>query len=217
MNIYVASSWRNDSQPGIVRVLREHYHAVYDFRNPVKGDSGFHWSEIDPHWEDWDTRQYIKGLTHPLAEDGFDKDFAAMKWADACVLVMPCGRSAHLEAGWFTGAKKPLLILVNKCEPELMYKISDGVYDTIGPLVGRLRDIEEELKGPVTMSPLPDYGDHMTVEKFVRLCKSHALIDYDGTGYYATETAESSKHVWPSQITDGIVDQTYTHVMWFNR
>ena len=70
---------------------------------------------------------------------------------------------------------------------------------------------------PVKMSPLPDYGEHMPLTEFVRLCKNLTFMDYDGTGYYATETAMSSKPVWPSQITDDIVDRAYTHVMWFNR
>ena len=52
-----------------------------------------------------------------------------MKWADACVLVLPCGRSAHLEAGWFVGAGKPLHILqLDREEPELMYRF--GVIHT---------------------------------------------------------------------------------------
>jgi len=52
-------------------------------------------------------------------------------WADACVLVMPCGRSAHLEAGYFVGANKRLVILIDDGEPELMYKLADKVYITV--------------------------------------------------------------------------------------
>lgn len=33
-----------------------------------------------------------------------------MKWADTCVLALPCGRSAHLEAGWMSGAGKKLIV-----------------------------------------------------------------------------------------------------------
>ena len=48
-----------------------------------------------------------------------------MEWADAFVLLMPCGRSAHLEAGWAIGAGKPTAILLSAGEPELMYKMAD--------------------------------------------------------------------------------------------
>lgn len=47
-----------------------------------------------------------------------------MEWADVCVLVLPCGRSAHLEAGWFAGKGKPVFVLTQDGEePELMAKM----------------------------------------------------------------------------------------------
>lgn len=124
MKIYVASSWRNNIQPKVVEELRKAGHEVYDFKNPPKS-TGFSWSEIDPNWEKWTTEDWDKALSHPRAIQGFLSDFNAMKWADAGVLVMPCGRSAHLEAGYFVGAGKPLFILMAPSEPELMYAMAD--------------------------------------------------------------------------------------------
>lgn len=144
MKIYVASSWRNDYQPEIVRALRELGHDVYDFKNPAPGDNGFHWSEIDPAWQKWTVEQYITSLYHPVAVAGFDSDFSAMQWADACVLVMPCGRSAHIEAGYFVGAGKPLLILASDAEPELMYKMADSIHAGMGSLLVRIQEIDDE-------------------------------------------------------------------------
>ena len=131
MKIYVASSWRNEWQPLVVDYLRSAGHEVYDFRNPSEGDTGFSWSEIDPNWQEWTTAGYLRGLQHSLAQEGFKSDFEAMQWADACVLVLPCGRSAHLEAGYFVGAKKPLIILVEQMEPELMYLMADDLPEDI--------------------------------------------------------------------------------------
>ena len=126
--IYVASSWRNEMQPHVVNYLRSFGYSVYDFKNPEKKDNGFHWSEIDPDWQEWGPNEYIGNLNHPLAINGFNKDFGAMKAAHACVLVWPCGSSAHLEAGYFVGAKKPLVTLIHLgCEPELMIKMSDEI------------------------------------------------------------------------------------------
>ena len=124
MKIYVASSWRNKIQKDVVTTLRNHGHEVYDFRNPTDGENGFHWSDIDPNWQKWTPEQFKYNLNHSIAIDGYEKDFNAMLWADACVLVMPCGRSAHLEAGYFVGANKKLIILLNASEPELMYKLA---------------------------------------------------------------------------------------------
>ena len=128
--IYVASSWRNESQPSVVRVLRDAGHEVYDFRNPTNDDHGFHWSEIDPDWQSWSSLAYIKALDDPISERGFRLDMDAMEWADTFVLVQPCGRSAHLEMGWATGQGKDTVMMLEfdcKVEPELMAKMCQHV------------------------------------------------------------------------------------------
>lgn len=135
MKIYVASSWRNPFQPNVVKKLREDGHEVYDFRNPKEGNNGFAWSDIDENWENWTTEEYKQALEHPIAKAGFKHDFDAMKWADCCVMVLPCGRSANTEAGWMKGAGKKVFIYQPiKQEPELMYKIYDDVYAGLNDL-----------------------------------------------------------------------------------
>ncbi len=133
--IYVASSWRNGYQPKVVELLRDLGHEVYDFRNPPKR-SGFAWSDIDENWEQWTPEQYKEALTHPLAELGFNSDFDGMKWADTCVMVLPCGRSANTEAGWMKGAGKEVYVYQPIAqEPELMYKIYDGLLINVTELI----------------------------------------------------------------------------------
>lgn len=64
---------------------------------------------------------------------------AAMLWADTCVLVLPCGRSAHTEAGWFAGrGLKTIVYMPGKQEPELMYKLFDRVVGNLDELVDAL-------------------------------------------------------------------------------
>lgn len=127
MKIYVASSWRNQQQPAVVAALREVGHEVYDFKNPRPGNHGFHWSDIDPEWKGWQPEVFRTALSHPIAEAGFESDWSAMHWAEGCCLVLPSGRSAHIEAGYFVGAKKPLVILLAPGEPELMYKMTPHI------------------------------------------------------------------------------------------
>ena len=87
----------------------------------------------------WTFAQYVEGLRHPMAERQFAGDMEALKWADACVLVLPCGRSAHTEAGWMAGAGKRVVAYIPEMvEPELMYKLFDGVVGTLDDLVSRL-------------------------------------------------------------------------------
>ncbi len=134
--VYVASSWRNKHYPEVVKQLKSHGFDVYDFRNPPDGKGGFFWKDIDPKWEDWSTKDYIGQLNHPWAEYGFKRDIDAMKEADVCVLVLPCGRSAHSEAGWMAGAGKRVIAYIpEKQEPELMYKMFDYVTDNLEQLI----------------------------------------------------------------------------------
>lgn len=162
MRLYVASSWRNPIQPMIVDMLRDHGHIVYDFRHPPGGDHpGFSWGDVDPEWKSWTADDYLAGIVHPIASAGFDSDFDAMKAADACVLVLPSGRSAHLEAGYFVGVGKPLYILLDPNEfdirygpnneystnpsnpqtgsnPELMYRMATIVTPWVAPILDDL-------------------------------------------------------------------------------
>lgn len=134
--VYVASSWRNQYYPEVVKQLIEHHHDVFDFRNPPDGKGGFFWRDVDPNWEQWKTQDYIHHLRNEWAEYGFQRDYYAMKEADACVLVLPCGRSAHSEAGWMAGAGKKVFVFIpEKQEPELMYKLFSGITDSLEQLL----------------------------------------------------------------------------------
>jgi len=138
--IYVASSWRNDFQPAVVMALREAGHEVYDFRKPHGEEDGFHWSSIDSNWENWTDEEYIKALEHQLSVDGYAKDYNAMVWADTCVMVLPCGASAHSEMGWMSGRGKQSIILLNQpYSPELMYKMADAICPDIDAVIDHLR------------------------------------------------------------------------------
>jgi len=146
--IYLASSWRNVRQPNVLGALRHFGHEVYDFRNPEPGNTGFQWSEIDPHWQAWTSQQYIEALEHSIAQKGFRLDYGAMQRADTGVLLLPSGRSAHIEAGYFVGARKPLhILLTEQMEPELMYLMATSISRTIAELVHWIAATEKQRVG----------------------------------------------------------------------
>ena len=137
--IYVASSWRNPIQQLVVSTLRAAGHEVYDFRNPRPGNYGFSWASVNPNWLQWTPEQFISDLYggHPTVQKGFAFDKEALDWCDTCVLVLPCGRSAHLEAGYAAGSGKLTIFFLHpdRFEPELMYLLGHGCVTTLEALV----------------------------------------------------------------------------------
>jgi hypothetical protein len=138
--VYVASSWRNQYQREVVRLIREAGHQVYDFRSPP-GKVGFQWKDVEEGWKAWDMPTYRKLLTtNADAGFGFSADYRAMQWADTCVLVLPSGRSSHLEAGYFNGANKRLIIYIpEEIEPDLMYLMANDICLYIQEVLEALR------------------------------------------------------------------------------
>jgi len=141
--IYVASSWRCRLQPWVVSTLRRLGHEVYDFRSPAPGESGFGWKQCDPEPLPWTGRRLLEVLSHPVAQKGYAYDIGALRSCDTCVLVLPCGRSAHWELGWAMGqGKRGYVVMFEPDEPELMYSEAtilagaDELIATFGPESG---------------------------------------------------------------------------------
>ena len=130
LKIYVASSWRNFLQQGIVVALRRSGHEVYDFKHPAPGNNGFRWTDVDPSLPQtadgkaapWTAEQTRKALASSVAIDGYTLDMSALEWCDACVMVLPAGRSASWELGYAMGqGKAAYVVQLDEKEPELMF------------------------------------------------------------------------------------------------
>jgi len=156
MRIYVASSWRNTFQPSVVEALRARGYEVYDFRGDGdgwgtggEGAGGFGWKEVDPEWQSWpsDIPRYLKALEHPRAIEGFRRDMDALRRCHACVLVNPCGQSAHAELGWACGAEKVTIVYCPEIrEPDLMVKMADFITHKFHEVLAALevsKDVED--------------------------------------------------------------------------
>ncbi len=139
----MASSWSNPIQQVVVRVLQDAGHKVYDFRDP---EHAFHWKDISSHFQEWTSRDVIKIMDFPAVARGFLKDISALYDADITVLVEPCGRSAHLEAGWVAGQGKTLIILLDesKGQPEVMYAMAHYLVLDFDELLEAVRDSIEK-------------------------------------------------------------------------
>lgn len=197
MKIYLASSWRNAHQPYILAALRAAGHEVYDFRNPSPGNDGFRWSEIDPNWQNWTPEQYHAALNHPIAERGFGYDMTALRDCDACVLVLPCGRSAHLELGYAVGAgKKTYVLQLEPQEPELMVKMCTGIFSSLLALIEALKE-KKDGDDPAVIAKKPTPTS--------RPAREYVLVRASAAGVHAGElvsrngnavTLANARRIW---------------------
>src|SRR4051794_19474095 len=101
--IYIASSWRNEHYDGVRGMIEQAGYEVHDWRNAA---TAFRWDAIDPDYRTWTPDQYTEALNHPLAKTGFRNDHEGMIASDICGLLLPSGRSAHVEAGYMGGRGK---------------------------------------------------------------------------------------------------------------
>ena len=142
LRIYAASSWRNFRYDEVVSNIKDAGFNVYDFRNPPDNKAAFHWTAIDPNWEGWDAQKFRESIKHPIAQRGFISDKTGMDWANTCVLILPSGKSSHLEAGYMVGQGKPLFILLDGGEPELTYSLAAKLCISIDELISELKEAE---------------------------------------------------------------------------
>ena len=113
MKVYIATSWKNTHTDDVVKALQRAGHFVYDFRV-----MGFKWmtSEAIP------AERHQHHLGRHDAKNAYKLDKQMLEECDAVVMVLPCGRSAHLELGWAIGMHKKAIIYMPEPEHlELMY------------------------------------------------------------------------------------------------
>jgi hypothetical protein len=143
--VYVASSWKNEMMvKATVYAIRAAGFECYDFTD----EAGFGWQEVDPEWEHGTANceipldRYLKMIGHERAQEGFKRDMEALDRATHLVLVLPCGKSAHLEMGYAIGAGKRVAILSPgdaPLQPELMYLAAGTIVGSHVDLLGWLR------------------------------------------------------------------------------
>ncbi|QRN94407.1 hypothetical protein JRI60_35480 [Archangium violaceum] len=129
----------------VVAALRAAGHEVHDYKDTGGGSQG----ASAPNMDDFARMRFepaqFRALLeqHPLARTLFDKDMNALRDCDVCVMVLPCGRSAHLELGYAVGAgKRTIALLQGECEPDLMYKMVERLCISIEEVLQAVREWE---------------------------------------------------------------------------
>lgn len=179
MKIYLATSWRQkEEQQRLVQLLRGAGHAVYDFVHPDgPGTPGFQWSDVDPDWEKWSTETYAKKLNDPIAIKGFNRDQLALESCEVCIMLLPCGKSAHLELGCAAGIGKFCIIYIpEKQEPELMYRMAHAIVDNDATLIRALLEAASFIYNNGSPAPQLSRVDDLRAQ-FIRDTWSKAAVN----------------------------------------
>lgn len=111
--IYIASSWKNEKAVlEIGKYLREIGHEVYMF---CEEGSGHYCFGPQMFFEETgiqlDTITAKQALSYPQFQKAFEADKAGIDWADTVVILLPAGKSTHLEGGYAVGCGKDLFVL----------------------------------------------------------------------------------------------------------
>jgi hypothetical protein len=138
--VYVASSWRNPLHTAVCAALRSVDIDHYDFKDA----EGFHWSEVIlSHLPGSNNAvamtDYLTAMQNPRAQEGFQRDMEHLVEADCVILVLPAGRSSHLEMGYAVGeGKRTAVLLEDPVVPDLMYGMVDYLAPSLFDLLGWL-------------------------------------------------------------------------------
>jgi hypothetical protein len=126
MKIYIATSWKMESVArDIAAILRVNGFEVDCFCDTSTGRYVFHWSEIG-NLNDLDAITFLQDARSQMA---FLEDKKWIDWADAVLMLLPCGNSAHLEAGYAKGTGKKLFIVGDfpAGQFDVMYGFADAL------------------------------------------------------------------------------------------
>lgn len=136
--VYLIGSLRNPEIPNIANRLRDEGFDVFD-------DWFAAGEHADDIWQAYEQntrkRTFAQALKGKASKHVYEFDRENLDAADTVVLVMPAGKSGHLELGWALGRGKKGYILMEG-EPErfdVMYRFSNGVFYDIRDLVIELR------------------------------------------------------------------------------
>lgn len=125
--IYVASSWKNEGEVQYIAALLRHAgHDVDDFTDASDGRYVFDYRDLGDI-QQYDARSFLQT---EQAQKAFQEDRKWIDWADGVLLLLPAGRSAHLEAGYAKGKGKFVIIYQDVFPPgefDVMYGFADLV------------------------------------------------------------------------------------------
>lgn len=138
--VYLIGSLRNAKVTELAKAIRKVGFEVFDdwmAAGPTADDA----------WRDYEKQRghsYGQALSGYAAKHVFEFDYKHLVRCDIAVLMMPAGKSGHLELGWCLGRGKLGFILFDK-EPErydVMYQFANGIFFKERALLKRLNELK---------------------------------------------------------------------------
>ncbi|MCK5616639.1 hypothetical protein KAR91_83030 [Candidatus Pacearchaeota archaeon] len=129
--IYIATSWKMEKYARLMaKELREVGHEVDCFCDESTGRFVFSVKKLKGM--PIDKLDAITFLDTKEAQKAFKEDKKWIKWCDTLILLLPSGRSAHLEAGYAKGIGKEVIIVGEfpNGEFDVMYGFADLLLPT---------------------------------------------------------------------------------------
>lgn len=157
MKVYIIGSLRNADVRELAARLRADGHDVFD-----------DWHAAGERADDeWTTYYRNRGFTMQQAIQSsfvkhiFDYDKKWLDWCDVAVLMLPAGRSGHLELGYIIGSGKPGIIYMDADHErwDAMYRFAYAVVKNEQELAQQLALLEPPpIEGYVIDDPVVDTG-----------------------------------------------------------
>lgn len=136
MKIYIIGALKNPAIPEIANKLSAEGHTTFaDWYSPGP--------EADQCWQAYERtrgRGYREAVYGPHSVHAFEFDKHYLDACDAAVMVMPAGKSGHLELGYAAGKGKRTFVLFDG-EPDrfdLMYLLAERVVFSVEELIEEL-------------------------------------------------------------------------------
>lgn len=138
-SLYVIGSLRNPEIPKIADEMRTFGFDVFDDWYAAGPKADDHWKE----YEQGRGRSYIQALDGRAATQVFRYDKSNLDRCSAAVLVLPAGKSGHLELGYFIGSGKPGFILMPPGDDrwDVMYRFATRVVSSVDELHSELEKL----------------------------------------------------------------------------
>lgn len=137
MKIFISGSLNNPRVPLLGNRLRAEGFNPFDDWYGAGKNADRTWKE----YEEIRGRPYIEALYGRASTNIYEFDLKQMEETDVAILLLPAGRSAHLEFGYMRGLGRPGFILLQGPAPvwDLMYRIATGVFEEENDLIEALR------------------------------------------------------------------------------